>query len=285
MPPVDLIVALGTTDVSGEGGRRRRRRLRRSAPQAEARRLAVVGRSGLAVRTARAAAPDRRGHQPLCRRRRMAGGRAGGGLRGGRGASVAAGRCSTPMRASPSTPCATGWTPIRARPKRRIGRRSTLTGCRPFFDFGRGVHRLRSLSAAQPGLRSGRADHAARSRDRPGRQPGARAGAADAGPRQRLEHRPVPAAQDQRSVRRSDSGPVRSPAESPDAGSGRHSPRPGRPCARRSREKGLADLQHEAARAGIGDVGLGAQGHARRRGPDALAFGGRLGASLNAARP
>src|SRR5690606_12282353 len=42
-------------------------------------------------------------------------------------------------------------------------------------------------------------------------------------------------------------------------------------------EEGLADLEHEGAGAGVGQVGLGAQGDVRRGGPDALAFGRRRG--------
>ncbi|MNI94626.1 hypothetical protein D3C73_1527560 [compost metagenome] len=37
-------------------------------------------------------------------------------------------------------------------------------------------------------------------------------------------------------------------------------------------EEGFADLQHEAARSGIGDVRLQTQGHVRRRLPDPLAL-------------
>ena len=99
----------------------------------------------------------------------------------------------------------------------------------------------------------------------------------DAGSGQGLEYRSMPAAQDQRSVRnqitvqfdRQRKALMRTAIDiAGDLSALAHN---------KAVEEGLADLQDETPRAGVSDLGVVAQGHARRCGPDTFAFAGGRG--------
>ena len=119
---------------------------------------------------------------------------------------------------------------------------------------------------------SGRTNHPVHDSDWPRCEPPAGAGAAGAEAGEGLEHRPVPAAQDSLAVGSQVAVELQGQritlvwaaidVAGDLAGLADHE----------AMEEGLADLQYEAARAGVGKLGLGAQGDVRRGRPDAPAL-------------